>query len=207
MRRILVIAGDYSQFAQWCRENGFRPYQYPVVYVRSWHSLLGIHAADVVYTGTYLDLPDLHEIQRHLATMNTRPWVPARQKDKGHMDPGPTHKTLLGRQLAWDMFPHDSIIETFRKIGMTPGSADVLLMEHADSDDRVLLVSPLCKEIDPLAEAAADILTKAVVAGGGGAIPEHIVQAVADTYSSVVKSSVRAIIGQLLDRGVLTRKV
>jgi hypothetical protein len=51
LRRTLVIAGSYSQFATWCRFSKVNPRGRNVRYVSASHHLRGVRGVDLVYTG------------------------------------------------------------------------------------------------------------------------------------------------------------
>lgn len=113
-------------------------------------------------------------------------------------------RAKLERQLVWDMFPHDSIDETFVQLGMVPASEEVSDREHDDSDSRVMAVASLWEPIDQLAEVAGGIITKAMASAHD--LPPEVRESIRDTYTTVLQASTRGIISQLLDRHILTRK-
>lgn len=110
----------------------------------------------------------------------------------------------LERQLVWDMFPHDSIDETFVQLGMVPASEEVSDREHDDSDTRVRAVAPLLESIDQVAEVAGGIITKAMASARN--LPPEVRESISETYTTVLQASTRGILSQLLDRQILTRK-
>lgn len=59
----LVVAGNYSQYRHYCRENGLVPDSKQACYVNSADRLRGRSEYELVYCGTYLERSDLHEIK------------------------------------------------------------------------------------------------------------------------------------------------
>lgn len=57
VRRTLVLAGDLSQFRNWCMYSQVNPRSRNVCFVHDHRQLLGLNDFDVVYTGTWYDQP------------------------------------------------------------------------------------------------------------------------------------------------------
>lgn len=59
----LVVAGNYSQYRDYCRENGLVPDSKQACYVNSADRLRGRNEYELVYCGTYLERRDLLKIK------------------------------------------------------------------------------------------------------------------------------------------------
>jgi hypothetical protein len=68
-RVTVVVAGNWRQFSDWCREAGVSPHSRSVVYATA-TSLRGRRNVDVIRTGTWEERPDLQEIERDLRFAN-----------------------------------------------------------------------------------------------------------------------------------------
>jgi hypothetical protein len=64
-----VVAGDYRQFCDWCREQGADPRSPEVLYATP-TSLRGRRLVAVEYTGTWYQREDLREIEQELRLVN-----------------------------------------------------------------------------------------------------------------------------------------
>lgn len=58
LRRIYVIAGNYREFINWCRENHFKQHDPQVRYIQDCTKLMGVHIEEslgdkVVLYGTF----------------------------------------------------------------------------------------------------------------------------------------------------------
>jgi hypothetical protein len=73
-RRTLVFAGNYREFAHWCRENGRNPHDRNLIYASEWYRLQGLSDIDVVYYGTYYLRRDYDKI------MEAIHWIGRRSK-------------------------------------------------------------------------------------------------------------------------------
>jgi len=73
-RKTFVIAGDYRQFSDWCREAlemGTVPaIELGVRYVERADKLYGYREFDVIYYGTYYDRRDIQEILAVVSMMS-----------------------------------------------------------------------------------------------------------------------------------------
>lgn len=70
----LVIAGNYRQFKEWCRENQTHPMDRYVRHIGAPYHLRGytLDEAEVIWYGTYYDRPDLPDLQQEVHIMEAR---------------------------------------------------------------------------------------------------------------------------------------
>jgi hypothetical protein len=70
-RTRVVVAGDYRQFVNWCREQGVSPGRHDVVYATP-ERLRGLNDVEVCRTGSWYERDDLTEIVETLRFVNRR---------------------------------------------------------------------------------------------------------------------------------------
>jgi hypothetical protein len=68
-QKTAVIAGNYRQFTDWCREHEVSPHSPQVIYATS-QSLRGRRNVKVERTGTWYERDDLREIEHDLVLAN-----------------------------------------------------------------------------------------------------------------------------------------
>jgi hypothetical protein len=67
----VVVAGNYPEFASWCRERDINPQSHEVVYATP-ERLRGRNDVEVCRTGTWYERDDLTEIVETLRFVNRR---------------------------------------------------------------------------------------------------------------------------------------
>jgi len=58
----LVVAGNYRQFVDWCKAQGFSPHSREVRYIDQPWKARGYHNAEVIKVGTYYQRKDIFEL-------------------------------------------------------------------------------------------------------------------------------------------------
>ena len=75
-KRLFVLAGNWRQYADWCRERGYHPCESKVVHVTCPSSIWGVHfPADgkLIRAGTWADLPWLADFENYLQCVESYP--------------------------------------------------------------------------------------------------------------------------------------
>jgi hypothetical protein len=120
--------------------------------------------------------------------------------DPGFLDMTP----LIRRKIAWDMLPPDEVAPVLDAMGMAVGSGDILEREYQESIQRQRELTPLLPIIAVLSGLATEVFGTAYMRPVHA---EDIASGAAERFNEqnfqVIRSSVFAIIGQLLESGAL----
>jgi hypothetical protein len=72
MNRIYVLAGNYQEFLNYCREREISPNSPLIKYISDEHTLRGIQNPQVEYYGTYVYRRDFHDIKQMIYMRTNR---------------------------------------------------------------------------------------------------------------------------------------
>lgn len=114
----------------------------------------------------------------------------------------------------WDIFPHGLPLVEYRRfqdaLGLLPSDDDGLDLLHREADKRQALMMPLRKKLDTLSPWAAEVIVEYVFRSAQfhgvdlSEIREHIRPQLVEQNAQVVHLAVTAVLGRLLEQGVLT---
>lgn len=112
---------------------------------------------------------------------------------------------LITRRIAWDMLPHDHVIDTLQEMGLVLGDQQILDMEHKESHKRQEKMADLLPIVRKFSKIAASVFTEAFMHPVEDSdLPEGVRDQFNNQNSELINAGVFAVIGQLLDAGVLT---
>lgn len=69
---ILIYAGNFHQFAQYCRVKNFNRHDQRIIYIESIQSLRGqdLNRCRIIFTGTHYNRNDHFEIEQYIISCN-----------------------------------------------------------------------------------------------------------------------------------------
>jgi hypothetical protein len=108
---------------------------------------------------------------------------------------------FVRRKMIWDLLPPDDTDCIFNDFGLTPASEDVAALEHQESLVRQRFLGTLAPAVDVYASMASEII--------GATMMHNVDISPEDRHSihtqnfGVVRPAVYAVIGQLLETGLL----
>ena len=68
----LILAGNYRQFLDWCKEEGVDPRTRSIRYIHDVHSILGMRDYEVIRYGTYYERKDFNDIEDEIKATSYR---------------------------------------------------------------------------------------------------------------------------------------
>ena len=111
---------------------------------------------------------------------------------------------VLTRQLAWDCLPCAEVEGVLCKLGMTPGSAEGIEIEHDNSHARILTVMPMEAILQQLSSVLGSVISVAMTEHRG--ITDDMgegMEMFAEQNAEVALASSRAVLAQLFEEGII----